>query len=178
MGRDPLQTILLSRTISNMTRQPKRWLRVHSFLTNRKESTRGKVWVSRRVWLGNTRTPRIMWTDTSDSAKAISCNDYSKTGMGETMKTSKGRYLVINVWFSFWTLQIRGSITNHLPLPCPQNNPFTTYINWDRSLVAQTIVNAWKDVWLLFGHKASLYSADGSGLELLKQNYIRWKNVG
>ena len=59
--------------------------KVHSFLTNSKESTRGKVWVSRRVWLGNTRTPRIMCTDTPDSANAISCNNDSKKGMGETM---------------------------------------------------------------------------------------------
>ena len=87
--------------------------------------TAKKVWVSIRVWLGNMRTPRRMCTDTPDSAKAISCNDYSKTGMWEMMETSKGRHLVINVWSSFWTLQIRGSITNHLSLSCPQNKPLT-----------------------------------------------------
>ena len=124
---DEIHRIFLSsRTSSNLPMQPKRWLQVHIFLANSKESTRGKVWLSRRVWLGSMRTPIRMCMDTPDSAKVISCNDCLNTGMGETMETSKKRHLVINVWSSFWTLQSRVSITNHLPLSFPQNKPLTT----------------------------------------------------
>ena len=69
----------------------------------------------------NTRAPRRMCKDTPESAKAISCNNYAKTGMGETTETSKGIHLVINVWSSFWKLPSRGSIKNYLPLQFPQN---------------------------------------------------------
>ena len=177
MGQNPPKTILSSRTDPNLPSQPKRWLRVYILLANSKKSTRGKVWVSRRVWLGNTWNPRRMRMDTPDSAKTIIFGNYSKTGMGKWMETSKGRHLVINVGTSFFTLKSWGSITNYLSLSCPQNKPLTRYRDGARVLVSWTLCNAREDVWLLSGHKALLYPADGSGLWLCKQNNLRWKNA-
>ena len=57
-----------------------------------------------------------------DSAKEISGNKYVKTGMGETMEASKVIHLVINVCTTLWTLQSKGSITNHIPLSCSKKS--------------------------------------------------------
>ena len=87
---------------------------------------------SRKVLEGRYNYPEVfdpatlgrMCTDTPGSAKAVSGNNYSNTGMGETMKASKGIHLVINFCPTLWTLKILGSITNHLPISCSKNESF------------------------------------------------------
>ena len=130
---------------------------------------------------GLTRKNTKYWKKVHGYARQCQINQWQQIfedRMGETMEAIKGIHLVINVWPALCKLQIWGSITSHLPLSCSKNKSLITQRNRDWLLVTWTLGNARNYVWLLFGHEALLYPADGCRLQLRKPNDLLRKNVG